>query len=318
MNIVFLDGATLNPGDLSWEEFEKLGNFTVYDRTQPEEVVGRAAMAEILIVNKTRLSETHFDQLPHLKLVCVAATGFDLIDTAAARKRGITVCNAAGYGSRAVAQMVVALLLEVTNQVGFYARENRNGFWSNSEDFCCWNSPLIELDGKKFGVVGFGNIGKTVVEMLRPFGLQFYAVTSKKEEQLPSDVMPVTLEDLFHKCDFVSLNCPLTSQNERFVNKKLLDGAKRGLVLINTARGKLIDEEAVAESLREGHLGAYCCDVLSQEPPSKDHVLLTAPNCYITPHIAWATQDARNRIIKISIDNINSFLTGNPKNVVNP
>ncbi len=316
-HIVFLDGATLNPGDLSWKEFQELGAFTVYDRTNPEEVLSRAEKADILIVNKTRLTAEHFSKLPHLKLVCVAATGYDLIDVTAARRHGIPVCNAANYGSRSVAQMAVAMLLEVTNRVGSYARLNREGFWSNSKDFCCWNEPLTELAEMNIAIVGFGNIGRTLADMLRPFGARLHAVTSKQASELPEDITRINLEEAFSLCDVVSLNCPLTEENERIVNANLLSRSRRGLILINTARGKLIDEQAVADALASGQLGAYCCDVLSQEPPSSDHVLLKAPNCYITPHIAWATQAARRRIIATLVGNINAFLRGTPQNVVN-
>ncbi len=316
-HIVFLDGATLNPGDLSWKEFQSLGTFTAYDRTAPEDVLSRAADADILIVNKTRLTAEHFSRLPHLKLVCVAATGYDLVDAVAARRHNIPVCNAANYGSRSVAQMAMALLLEATNRVGNYARLNREGFWSNSKDFCCWNEPLTELDGMKAAIVGFGNIGRTLADMLRPFGVRLHAVTSKPAALLPRDITPIRLEEAFAQCNIVSLNCPATKENERFVNATLLAQARRGLILINTARGKLIDEQAVADALESGRLGAYCCDVLSQEPPPADHVLLRAPNCYITPHIAWATQSARRRIINILVGNILAFLDGTPQNVVN-
>lgn len=317
MNIVFLDGFTLNPGDISWDAFRQFGNFTVYDRTASDEVVTRGADADILIVNKTRLTEDHFSSLPRLKLVCVAATGYDVVDVRAARRHGIPVCNAANYGSRAVAQMVLALILEVTNRVGEYAAANRTGMWSKSKDFCCWNQPLTELTDKRIAIVGFGNIGKQVACLLRPFGVQLYAVSSKSQDSLPEDILKISLEEAFSTCDIVSLNCPLTSENKEFVNARLLEHTRQGLILINTARGRLIDEEAVAQALREKRLGAYCCDVLSQEPPRPDNPILSAPNTWVTPHVAWATAEARQRIISIIEGNIKAFLGGHPENIVN-
>lgn len=316
-DIVFLDSHTLNPGDLSWEAFEALGTFREYARTAPGEVMERARGADILIVNKTRLTAEHFQALPRLRLVCVAAAGYDVVDTEAARACGVTVCNAAGYGNSAVAQMTLALLLEVTNRVGAYAEADRRGFWSRSSDFCCWDEPLTELDGKRLAIVGFGGIGGTVARLARAFGMRLAAVTSKSAEQLPPDVEKITLETAFAQCDIVSLHCPLTRENERFVSAGLLAAARPGLILVNTARGRLIDEEAVAAALRSGHLGAYACDVLAEEPPRADHPLLSAPRCYVTPHIAWATVEARGRIIRILRDNIAAFLAGRPCNVVN-
>lgn len=316
MKIVFLDGHTLNPGDISWKAFEEIGEYTVYDRTERSEILPRSVDADILITNKTPLSRETLNQLPRLRMICVAAAGFDVIDVAAARERGIPVCNAAGYGTEAVAQMVFSLLLEATNQVGYYATENRKGFWSHSKDFCCWNSPLIELNGKRLGIVGFGNIGQAVARIGQAFGMPIACVSSKKT--LPDGVERMSIADLFAKCDVVSLNCPLSTDNAGFVNAELLSKSKPGLILVNTARGKLIDDEAVAEALKSGRLQAYCCDVLSHEPPAADHPLLSLPNAFVTPHIAWATFEARQRLIDIMVQNIHAFLSGKPQNVVNP
>lgn len=316
-NIVYLDCKTVNRGDLSWEPLERLGNFKAYDRTEREHVVERAAEADIVIVNKTRLDRDLLAQLPRLRLVCVAATGYDVVDVRAAAELGIPVCNCGAYGTNAVAQMVVALLLEVTNCVGHYAEANRHGFWANSPDFSCMDTPLTELDGKRLAVVGFGNIGRAVTDLLRPFGMSLHAVTSKPQSALPPDVAKIELEEAFSACDVVSLNCPLTPENEGFVNEQLLKLAKPGLILINTARGKLVNDEAVADALRENRLGAYCADVLSQEPPQKDHVLLSTPRTFITPHIAWATVTTRQRLLNILRDNIDRYLNGHPQNVVN-
>lgn len=317
-HIVFLDSRTLNPGDLSWKALQARGSFTEYASTRPEEVIARAAQADILITNKVALGEAEFSALPALRLVCVAATGYDVIDTAAARRHGVTVTNCAGYGTRAVAQMTLALLLEATNRVGHYARANRNGFWSESSDFCCWNEPLLELADQPCAVVGFGHIGRAVTDLLRAFGARLYAVTSKPQEALPPDVARISLAEAFATCRVVSLNCPLTAENERFVNAALLAQTRPDLILINTARGRLIDDEAVAAALRADKIAAYCCDVLSQEPPRADHPILCAPRTFVTPHIAWATPQARERIVAMIAHNIDAFFAGKPENVVNP
>ncbi len=316
-NIVFLDAKTLNGGDLTWEAIERFGHLTVYDRSTADEVVERASEADIIILNKTPLRAEHFDRLPRLRLVCVAATGFDVVDVEAARRHGIPVCNCAAYGTGAVAQMVVAHLLEVCNRVGHYSELNRKGFWSNSRDFCCWDEPLVELAGKQLAVVGFGNIGRAVTDLLRPFGMKLSAVTSKPAEALPTDVRKVSLAQAFAQSDVVSLNCPLTAQNRGFVTAELLAASRPGLILINTARGGLIDEQAVADALHQGTLGAYCADVLAVEPPPAGNPLLSAPRAYITPHVAWATAEARQRIINIIAANIEGHLSGQPQNVVN-
>ena len=317
MNIVFLDGYTINPGDLTWQPLEALGHLTVYDRTEPDEVLERATGAEVLIVNKTCLTAGHFDALKSLKLVCVAATGYDRIDTAAARRQGVVVCNCAGYSSLSVAQMVVSLLLEAFDSVGFYAGQNRRGAWSDSPDFCYTVKPRVELAGKRMAIVGFGNIGRTVARIMQAFGLQLFAVSSKEAYELPDGVQKITLDEAFATCDIVSLNCPLTPQNRGFVNAGLLARANPRLVLVNTARGALVDEQAVAGALSQGRLGAYCTDVLTQEPPAPDCPLLSAPNCYITPHIGWDTIEARRRILDILVDNIRAFQSGSPVSVVN-
>lgn len=317
MNIVFLDGFTVNPGDLSWKSFEKFGTFTVYDRTPAELVVERAADASILITNKARLTDEVFSRLPNLKLVCEAATGFDNIDVASARRHGVTVCNAAGYSSKAVAQLVASLVLEVADGVGEYAQANKEGAWSRSPDFCYWKRPRIELPGKRFTIVGFGNIGSTVANVMRVFGVELCAVTSKAQAELPDDVLRISLEEAFATSRFVSLNCPLNEGNREFVGYKLLAKANPELVIINTARGGLVDDNAVAEALHNNKIAAYCTDVMQPEPPSLDNPLFSAPRCFITPHIGWATPEARQRIIDIVVDNVRAFLAGTPKNVVN-
>lgn len=317
--IVFLDSYTLNPGDLDWGELKQCPGLVCYDRTAPEEVVERVETARIVITNKTRLTEEIFAQLPQLELVCVAATGYDVVDIAAARRRGITVCNCAGYSTNAVAQMVMAHLLEVTNHVGHYTREVcEENKWVKSPDFCFWNAPLMELEGAKAAIVGFGNIGRAVSERLRPFGVELFAVSSKSSSQLPADVKKLTIDEAFATCDIISLNCPLNADNAGFVNATLLEKAREGIILINTGRGGLINETDVAAALRKGKLKAYCCDVLAKEPAQADNPLLTAPNVYMTPHIAWASPAARRRIIHILSENIKAYLSGSPIGVVNP
>ncbi len=316
-NITFLDSFSVNPGDLTWDLLTAEGNLKTFDRTAPEDVIERSLDADVIITNKVKLDRTHFRQLPNLKLICVAATGYDPIDTKAARDCGITVCNCPNYSTEAVAQMVLALLLEATNHVGFYADANHKGYWSSSPDFCRWEQPIMELSGKKFAVVGFGHIGQATTRILRTLGAKLYAVTSKAQKALPADVEKIALAEAFKTCDIVSLHCPSTPENAQFVNEALLDQANPNLILINTARGKLVDEAAVAKALMENKLKAYCCDVMTQEPPAADNPLLAAPNTYITPHIAWATLEARGRILDILAHNIRSFFEGTPVNVVN-
>lgn len=317
MKIVYLDSHVLNPGDLSWEPLEVLGAFTAYDRTSAADVAARAAEADVVIVNKVRLGEAELDALPCLKLICVSATGYDVVDVAAARRRGIPVCNCPGYSTDAVAQHVAALLLEVCNHVGHYAREVKQGMWTRSRDFCVWDEPLAELAGKRAAIVGFGHIGARTASIFQALGLEVYAVTSKAAGDLPAGVGKLTLAEAFDSCDVVSLNCPLTADNARFVDDRLLHACRPSLILINTARGGLVDDAAVASALGAGRLGAYCADVLTTEPPAADNPLLSAPRAYLTPHIAWASAAARRRIIDIVCGNIRAFEAGSPVNVVN-
>lgn len=317
MKIVFLDGYTINPGDLTWDLMESVGDFEVYDRTATSQIVDRCRDAEIVIVNKTPLTAQVFSQLPKLKLVCVAATGFDNVDLEAARTQGVLVCNCRGYSSECVAQMTLSLVLEAADSVGSYVVRNHEGAWNNSADFCYTIRPRFELFKKKIAIIGFGNIGKRIAEIMYALRMDVYAVTSKTQEELPDYVTPVTLEEAFATCDVVSLNCPLTALNRGFVNKALLDKAKPGLILVNTARGGLINEHDVAEALFTETLGAYCTDVLSEEPPRHLSPIIHAPRAFVTPHIAWNTPESRMRIMQILVDNIQAFVTGNPQNIVN-
>jgi glycerate dehydrogenase len=318
MKIVYLDCRTVNPGDLSWDGLDQLGEWECYERTALENVVERIGDAEVVITNKVRMDESIFSQCPNLKLICVSATGYDVIDVVAAKKYGILVCNCAGYSTNAVAQMVVAHLLEVTNQVGHYSRRiTEEGEWVASRDFCYWNKPIIELQGLKVAIIGWGNIGEAVAERLLPFGVKLFAVTSRPQEDLLPSVEKITIEQAFQECDVVSLNCPLTPKNAGFVNAELLQKSNPNLIIINTARGGLINEEDVAWALHEGKLMAYCTDVLTKEPARADNPLLKAPRVFITPHIAWAAPGARRRIIQILKENILAYQAGRPTSVVN-
>ncbi len=317
MNIVFLDGYTLQTSDSTLDPIKALGNFRVYDRTENQQVVERSYDAEVVIVNKTSITAEHIAKLPNLRLICVAATGYDKIDIKAARQRGIPVCNCADYSTQAVAQMALSLLLEAANDVGFYTEKNRNGEWCSCEDFCYTMHSRLDLEGKRAAIVGFGHIGRAFASFLHPMGVEIYAVTSKHKGELPEYVTPISLEEAFQTCDIVSLNCPLTESNREFVNASLLSHAKKGMYLVNTARGALINEQDVAQALHDGTLGAYCTDVLTQEPPSANCPLLKAPNAYITPHIAWKTPLTVQRIVDIVTRNIQAFAEGNPQSVVN-
>ena len=317
MKIVYLDCRTVNPGDLSWDGLDQLGEWECYERTAPEDVVSRIGDTEVVITNKVRMDESIFSQCPNLKLICVSATGYDVIDVVAAKKYGILVCNCAGYSTNAVAQMVVAHLLEVTNQVGHYSRRiTEEGEWVASRDFCYWNKPIIELQELKVAIIGWGNIGGAVAERLLPFGVKLYVVTSRPQEDLLPSVEKITVEQAFQECDVVSLNCPLTPKNAGFVNAELLQQSNPNLIIINTARGGLINEEDVARALHEGKLMAYCTDVLTKEPARADNPLLKAPRVFITPHIAWAPREARQRLMGMAIENVAAFLAGTPTNQV--
>ncbi len=317
MKIVFLDSRTINAGDISWRPIEALGTFVEYLESEPEEIAQRAADADVIITNKCHLTSELISQFKATKLICEAATGYDNIDISAARERNIPVTNCPAYGTMAVAQMVVAHLLNVTNRVGLYSSLNREGYWAESKGFSRWDEPLTELCGKHVSIVGFGAIGQATAHILQAFGMKVSAVTSKPQCALPEGISKVSLEEAFSKSDVVSLSCPLTAENRQFVNGSLLSIANPGLILINTARGGLVDDAAVSSALESGMLGAYCADVLSQEPPRADHPLLSAPRSYITPHIAWATPDARQRIIDMIAESIRAFQQGKMLHVVN-
>ena len=316
-NIVILDGYSVNPGDLSWEGFKELGNLTVYDRTSKEQVIERAKGADILLANKVSLHSELLSQLPQLKYVGVLATGYNTIDTEAAKSRGIMVCNIPSYSTYSVAQMVFASIFAITNRVEHYADETRKGRWSHNADFCYWNTPLQELAGKTMGIVGLGNIGKKVAGIAREFGMEVYVFTSKNSVDLPEGIQKTTLEGLFGVSDILSLHCPLNDSTREMINADALKKMKKGAILINTGRGPLVNEQDVADALECGQLAGYGADVMCSEPPAGDNPLLKQPNAFITPHIAWATVEARSRMVNIAIENVRAFVNGKPKNVVN-
>lgn len=316
MKIVVLDGYGVNPGDLSWEKLGELGELTVYERTAPEEVLTRTEEAEIVLTNKVVLSAEILCKLPKLKYIGVLATGYNVVDTEAARAQGVAVTNIPAYSTDSVVQMTFAHILNITNRVAHYARENREGKWARSKDFCYWDTPLLELSGLTLGVVGLGNIGMKVARVARTLGMEVYAATSKSSSSLPEGIQKTTFKGLLGVCDILTLHCPLTPDTRELVNAKTLGMMKRGAVVINTGRGPLVNEDDVAEALRSGQLAAYGADVMCQEPPREDNPLFAEPNAFITPHVAWATIDARRRLMKIAADNIKAFVEGKPVNVV--
>ena len=316
MKIVILDGYTANPGDLSWKELETLGEVTVYDRTKPEDTVARAADADIVLTNKVVIGQKEMTELPHLIYIGVLATGYNVVDIDAARERGITVTNVPAYSTESVAQMVFAHLLTVTNRTEHYATANREGRWSRNQDFCYWDFPQPELAGKTLGIVGLGHIGQRVAQIAQAFGMRVKALTSKAANQLPGNILKADLQELISTSDIISLHCPLTENTRHLINADTINMMKTTTILINTGRGPLVDEEALATALRNERIAAFCADVLTVEPPKEDNPLLKLPNAYITPHIAWATIEARQRLIEVAVNNVRSFINGSPKNVV--
>ena len=308
MKIVVLDGYTLNPGDLSWDALRELGSCEIYDRSAPDEIVPRSTSAEIVLTNKVKLNGEYISSVPTLKYIGVTATGYNIVDVAAARERKVIVTNVPTYGTQSVAQMTFALLLELTQHVGHHAQSVREGRWTRSPDFCYWDYPLIELAGLTLGIIGFGRIGKMVGQLAEAFGMKVLTYSRKQ---------PVAeMETLFRRSDIISLHCPLTPQTEHLVNEKRLAWMKPTAFLLNTSRGPLIDESALAKALNEGRIAGAGLDVLAVEPPTADNPLLRAKNCLITPHIAWATRAARSRLMEAVVENVRAFLAGESKNVV--
>lgn len=315
--IVVLDGYTTNPGDLDWQALEALGDLTVHDRTLPDQIVTRALPAEILLTNKTPLHRETLAQLPQLRYVGVMATGYNVVDASAARERGIAVANVPGYSTPSVVQHTFALLLEVTNHVGEHAVAVRAGAWVSALDFSFWNRSLVELQGLTFGVVGYGTIGRGVAMVAQAFGMQVVATGRRRPSDLAAGVTWLSLEELLAQADVVSLHCPLTPETRGLINAAALARMKPRSFLINTGRGPLVDEAALAVALNEGRLAGAGLDVLSHEPPHADNPLLTAKNCVITPHQAWATRAARSRLLAECAANVRAYLDSKPRNVVN-
>ena len=317
MKIVVLDGFAANPNDLSWEDMQALGQLVVFDRTAPDQVLEHSADADALLTNKVVLSAETLAKLPKLKYIGVLATGYNVVDTVAARRQGIVVTNIPAYSTDSVAQLTFAHILNITNSVAHYADQNRQGRWSASPDFVYWDTPLIELSGKTLGIVGLGNIGMKVATIARTFGMDVFAYTSKNSTDLPIGIQKTTLDGLLAVSDVLSLHCPLNEQTHHLINAQTLKKMKRGAILINTGRGPLVDEQAVADALNDGQLLAYGADVMTQEPPTAENPLLKCQNAYLTPHIAWATYEARKRLMLIATSNLQAFIEGKPVNVVN-
>lgn len=308
--ICILDGFTSNPGDLSWDEICKLGECTVYDRTSPEQLAERAKDAEIVLTNKVVLGLKEIGKLPKLKYIGVLATGYNVVDLKAATERGIVVTNIPAYSTDSVAQMVFAHILNITHHVAEYAAEARAGKWSQCADFCYCNSPIMELAGKTMGIVGLGHTGMATAKIALAFGMKVMALTSKTPESLPKGIEPAPFDRLLTEADILSLHCPLTDNTRHFINRDTLCRMKKTAILINTGRGPLVNEADLAEALNNGTIAAAGVDVLSTEPPAADNPLLSARNCYVTPHIAWATKEARSRLLQIAAENIRQFLAG--------
>lgn len=316
MKIVILDGFTANPGDLSWERLAALGELTVYERTTAQQTIERAAEAEIVLTNKVLLRRQEIVQMPKLRYIGVLATGYNVVDIDAACERGIVVTNVPAYSTESVVQMVFAHLLTVTNRTEHYARQNREGRWTSSPDFSYWDTRLTELAGKTFGIVGLGNIGSRVAAIANAFGMKVMAYTSKEASLLPPYIHKGTMAEVLEQSDVVSLHCPLTDNTHHLICRDTLKLMKPTAILINTGRGPLVCEEDVAEALNTGSLYAYCADVLSKEPAEASNPLLKCPAAYITPHIAWATEEARRRLVDVAVGNVCAFVGGTPQNVI--
>ncbi len=317
MKIVVLDGYTLNPGDLTWKELEALGECTIYDRSAPEDTIKRAGGAAIVLTNKTMLSADAIKRLDDLRYIGVLATGYNVVDAEAAGAGGIPVTNVPTYGTDSVAQMVFAHLLNLTQNVAHHGQTVRDGRWGSCPDFCYWDTPLIELAGLTMGIIGFGRIGRATARLATAFGMKVIAHDPVAPLQVPKGCEMVPLDGVLQRADVISLHCPLTPETEKLINSERLAMMKRTAFLINTSRGPLIDEQALANALNSEQIAGAGLDVLSAEPPEEGNPLLAARNCHITPHIAWATLAARKRLLNIAVDNVRAYLAGKPQNVVN-
>jgi glycerate dehydrogenase len=318
MKIVVLDGYTENPGDLSWAGFQELGELTVYERTPADQTIARIGDAEIVLTNKTVLAESVFACCPNIRYVGVLATGFNIVDTAAAKRRGIPVANIPTYGTAAVAQFVFALLLEICHHVWPHSESVKSGEWTRSPDFCYWIYPLIELAGKTLGIIGFGRIGRTAANIALALGMKVLAVDEYQDKSMENDSLRyAALEEMLALADVISLHCPLLPATQGLINQRTIAAMKDGVILINTSRGPLIVESDLRAALETGKIAYAAVDVVSEEPIKADNPLLGAPNCIITPHIAWACRESRARLMQIAVANLKSFLNGKPQNLVN-
>ena len=317
MKIVVLDGSAMNPGDLSWEGLKQLGECQVYDRTLPAELFNRIKDADMIITNKAVVNEQMIDRLPNLHYIGVTATGYNVVDVQAASRKGIVVTNIPAYSTDSVAQLVFSHILNIVNRVELHATSVKSGEWTKSPDFAYWKSPQTELAGKTLGIVGFGRIGRKVAQIGSAFGMKVVFHNRSQVTDAPVEMCQFILEDVFAESDVLSINCPLSAENSGFVNQKLLQRMKQSAILINTGRGGLINEMDLATALNGGIIAAAGLDVLSTEPPKQDNPLVSAKNCFITPHIAWATLEARQRLMNITVENLQCFISGNPQNVVN-
>lgn len=317
MKIVMLDAYTTNPGDLSWDNFTSLGDLTIYDRTPSDKIVERAKEADIIITNKTPITKEIIDCLPKLKFIALMSTGYNIVDYIYLKEKGIPVSNIPSYSTDAVAQLVMSFILELAMNVSLHSESVKNGEWSECSDFCYWKSPLTELAGKTLGIFGLGKIGKAVAERAKAFGMNVVAYTPRKHGNEPDFIKLVSLDEMLNLADIISMHCPLTPETEGVVNKDFISRMKDGAYFINTSRGTVVDEAALAEALNSGKLGGAGLDVLSTEPPKKDNPLLAAKNCFITPHIAWASFETRKRLVSILYNNIQAFIDGKPQNVIN-
>lgn len=318
MKIVILDGRALNPGDLSYDVVSQFGDVTLYQHTDSEEeTICRIGDAEIVLVNKVPINRRILNACPNIRLICVQATGYNIVDVEACREKNIPVCNVPAYGTAAVAQFTFALMLEICHRIGHHDHAVHAGKWCECTNFCFWDTPQMELGGKTLGIIGFGRIGQAVAKLAQAFGMRVIAHSRTPKPELSHLAEFVTLDDLFAEADFVSLHCPLFPETENMINTHSISKMKDGAVLINTSRGGLVDETALHDALLSGKLSAAAVDVVSREPMHRENPLLTAPNCIITPHIAWAPKESRQRLLDCVVDNIRAFLEGRPQNVVN-
>lgn len=317
MNIVMLDAYTTNPGDLSWNNFNNLGNLTVYDRTPSDKIIERAKDADILITNQTPITKEIIDCLPNLKFIALMSTGYNIVDYIYLKEKAIPVSNIPSYSTDAVAQLVMSFILELSMNVGLHSQSVKSGEWSECADFCYWKTPLTELTGKTLGIFGLGKIGRAVAERAKAFGINVVAYVPRIHGDEPEYIKILPLDEMLNISDVVSMHCPLTPETEGIVNSEFISKMKEGAYFINTSRGTVVNETALADALNTGKLGGAGLDVLSTEPPQKDNPLLSAKNCFITPHIAWASFETRKRLVSILYDNVRAFIDGKPQNVIN-